>query len=347
MNPAREPGDPAEPLRWLLSAGGDAASASRKPLGHRDRVAGLLAESFHGLIVDDTGKGTCKRGRAELALHLVGDPVRVVELTLRADHVTAFRPQIERVATRAGWQLVDPDRGEILFPVPTEDSSGGKLRRTAAALLVVAAIGGAAWWIRSTDTSAPGRQRGAAAGRAAGSEARSPGMPRRIRIGEDPSSVWRPLSRQEYHSEMNRQQRLLAPDFRDIRAVTDMIIVRMAEIEFSATAGHGLYVDPAMLADVSRLQEMGIPSLPGYERLSRGGYRFSFRGQREADSRLGLFHPAYHSFVYGATPEPGHASRYGYALLGDTGEIHFSTNGRIPTAADPIVTDSAAPKLPE
>jgi hypothetical protein len=359
MTDSSVPDDTADTLRWLLSPGGDNASASRKPLGNRDTVVGLLAESLPRLTVDDAGKGTFKRGRAQLIVQLVGDPVRAIELMLRAEHVTAFRPPLERVALKAGWQLVDPDRGEILFPVPKEDSSGSTIGRAAVALLTIAAIAGVVWWISlgpTDDNSVAGlaRRQRAAAAAAAAPATPSPGMPPTGSIAAGPGGV-PTISPEELVAqiqqvgEIMRRQRSLAPAFRGMRVVNEMLTVSSAEFQFSASAGNGLFVDPVVLANLSKNPGgRGIPGLPvQFAELSRGGYRFSFSGRSEGKPFFEEFRPSYQSFVYVATPEPGETSRYSFALFSDTGRIHYSTDGRTPTATDPSVTDSVAVEAPE
>jgi hypothetical protein len=141
----------------------------------------------------------------------------------------------------------------------------------------------------------------------------------------------------------------LAPEFRQMRVVHELMMIRSVEIQFQASIGNGHYVDPALLAASPDRAPMPGLSLPAEFALpSRGGYRFEFSGDREGRAFMEEFNPAYASFVYVATPEPGQSEHeYTFALYSDTGRIHYATDGRVPTPQDPSVTDRVAAEAPE
>ena len=104
--------------RLLFIARSDAGAFRGGPLGEREKVASQLSELLPRLTFNDAGTGTFTRGTAELTVQIVGEPVSAIEMTLRPEHTNAFMPPLERVATRTGWQLLDADRSEVIFPVP-------------------------------------------------------------------------------------------------------------------------------------------------------------------------------------------------------------------------------------
>ena len=84
----------------------------------------------------------------------------------------------------------------------------------------------------------------------------------------------------------------------------------------------------------------GVPVLPeAFAAAERGGYRFAFTGYDEGPAALPQFKPAYDSFIFVAWPESGQT--HTFALRSDTGHIHYTTDGRSPTATDPTVVDTA------
>ncbi len=147
--------------------------------------------------------------------------------------------------------------------------------------------------------------------------------------------------------EIMRQQRTLAPEFRGVRVVTELLMVRTAEFSFQASMGNGQYIDPARLADGATVPaDVGLP--PQYAAPSRGGYRFTFTGIGEPGKPLfEELSPSYHEFAYVAAPEPGESSAYRFAFLSRSGKIHYTKDGRIPTDGDPTVTDSVVAEAPK
>lgn len=349
--------------RLLFSARSDAGSFRGGPLGNREEVAGQLSELLPRLTFTDAGAGTFKRGEAELTVQLVGDPVSAIEMTLRPEHVDAFRPPLERVATRTGWQLLDADRSEVIFPPPTAPQtapSGGStvLRWAFVALLTVGGVAGGAWWtfVGSTEymlVPTPSRMAGSggASSRASMPSAGEPGgVPELAGFPEGvPRSVEEFAAQAQQIGEIVARQRRLAPEFRGMRVINEMMMVDQAEVEFRASIGNGHYVDPAKLTDHSSLPPgFGIRTLPPqFAQTSRGGYLFSFSGEGKGETFAGdAYGTAYSSYVYLAAPEPGQASPYAFALRSETGKIHYTTDGRIPTDADPAVTDRVATEAP-
>lgn len=325
--------------RWLLRARDDHATLGRRPLGEREQVAALLAETLPRLAFDGGGKGIYARGKAELRLQLAGRPVTAVELTMRAEHVGAFRPALERIATKAGWQLFDPDRGEVVFPVesapPSRSPDGGRgtLPWVFAALLAGAGIAGWNGWIPI------GSGNGAAA-RLSGAASEEPETPL---LPEGPKSPEAIAAQAQLLAEFLRRQQSVSPEFLRMQVVNEMLMIGAAEKQFRAAAGR--YVDPAMLADRSVGRPGGVPFLPAaFVAPSRGGYRFTFSGDDEGEGLLPQFRPAYASFAYVASPEPGERGGHTFALLSETGLIHYTTDGRVPTADDPSVTAAGEAK---
>ena len=348
--------------RLLFIARSDAGAFRGGPLGTREEVASQLSELLPRLTFNDAGMGTFTRGTAELTVQLVSDPVSAIEMTLRPEHMEAFRPPLERVATRTGWQLLDADRSEVIFPLPTAPAaapSGGSsvLRWALVALLTVGGVAGGAWWtfVGSTEyllVPAPSRMAGSggAAPRASMPSLDAPGG-----IGElagfpegVPRSVEEFAAQAQQIGEIVARQRRMAPEFRGMRVVNEMMMVDQAEVQFQASVGNGLYVDPAELTDHSSLPpDFGIMTLPPqFAQPSRGGYRFSFSGENTGKPFSDAYGPAYHRYVYLAQPEPGQTSPYAFALRSETGKIHYTTDGRIPTEADPAVTDRVAAEAP-
>lgn len=361
QRPQRAVSENTDFQRLLLIARDDDASFRGRPLGARDTVASLLTGLLPRLTFATSGTGTAKRGEAELTVQLVGDPVSAIELTLRPEHLNAFRPPLERVAARAGWQLLDADRGEVLFPVQravasTAPSGAAQvLRWSLAALLMVASVAGGAWWtfVGSTDymiVPAPGRMPGSAASAVPRSAGATGGVPELTGFPEGiPGSVEEFAAQAQRIGELVARRRALAPQFRSMRVVNELMMINAAEVQFQALFGNGRYVDPAMLAGHSKGPPgLEVPTLPAeFATPSRGGYRFSFSGSGEGTTFSDAYKPAYAEFVYLASPEPGETSQYAFALRSETGKIHYTTDGRIPTETDPSVTDRVATDAPE
>jgi hypothetical protein len=349
--------------RLLFIARSDSGSFRGEILGQREKVASQLSELLPRLTFTDEGAGTFKRGEAELTVQLVGDPVSAIEMTLRPEHMDAFRPPLERVATRTGWQILDADRSVVIFPppaaAPAAPSGGSTAMRWAfVALLAIGGVAGGAWWtfVGSTEymlVPSPSRMGGSGVSAARGSMP-SPdapgGVPELTGFPEGvPRSVEEFAAQAQQIGEVIARQRRLAPEFRGSRVVNEMMMVDSAEIQFQASLGNGNYVDPALLADASKVPPgFGFQPLPPqFATPSRGGYRFSFTGQNESKTFADEYSPAYTRYVYLASPEPGTPSQYAFALLSHTGKIHYTTDGRIPTEADPAVTDKVAADAPE
>lgn len=347
-------------IRWLLTARDGAFS--RGPLGSREQVTAILAESVPRFTFDPRGDATSRRGSAVLTLRIVGEPVTAIELTLRAVHAAAFRGPLEHLAARANWQLVDPDRREVLFPVPQSVDAGGARRLTRpalAAIVAAAAIAVAAGW-----TPLSGRafwQSGSRAERATTTQRTTglvPGLaasPANVSAaaGAGTQPLAQPMTVEEFTAqarvvgEIIRQQRTLASQFRGMRVVSEMLMVRMAEFSFQASMGNGQYIDPARLADGATVPaDAGLP--PQYAAPSRGGYHFTFTGIGEPGKPFfEHLSPSYYEFAYVAVPDSAESSPYTFALLSKSGKIHYREDGRTPTEGDPSVTDTVAAEAPK
>ena len=359
MTSTAAPGTAIELQRWLLRAR-DESSLGRRPLGEREAVATALGESLPRLTFDASGKGTYTRGKAELIVQLVGRPVTAVELTMRAEHVSAFRPALERITTKGGWQLFDPDRSEVIFPPEPVSShrepGGGRgvLWWAIPTVGVLAAIGWAGGWIpvrssghAATQSGSPAASESAAvvqkalenmlSGAAAGSSgpAASPQDAQRAAAAL--------VAQVQIVGEFLRRSKMVSAEFRTRQVVNEMIMIGVAETAFQMTAGGGRFVDPAALADRAiNPPGKGLPVLPeAFAVTERGGYRFVFTGYDEGPAVLPEFKPAYASFVYVAWPQSAQAGPHTFALHSDTGRIHYTTDGRSPTPNDPSVTDAA------
>jgi hypothetical protein len=362
-----------ESIRWLLTARDDNAGLGRNALGSRDKVAATLSEFLPRLTMDAVGTGVFKRGSAELTIHLVGDPVRTVELTLDPAHLAVLRPPLERVAEKAGWQLLDPDRHEILFPVPVvvkESWGSGGTLWFAAAVVIMALFAAAARWA-SSGSNPPGRGIASASGQQAAQPASSAerltpqmileaartgrplpaaaaGVPGGAGMPGGPGSIDDVLAQARRAAMVMNLQRKLAPQFRGHQAVLEMLLIQQAEAEFQVMAD-GQFVDPARLAGqpIPAGVEMP-PMLPAqFAAPSRGGYRFFFTGRSPRKPLWDVFGQAFDGFVYVAQPEPGNPSPYTFALHSQSWKVHYATNGQIPTESDPAVTDSVAEAAPE
>jgi len=309
----------ANDFRRLLFTARDGARG--EPLGTRDAVAALLTEMLPRLTFTSPGTATLTRGQAELAIQLVGEPVSVIELSLTPAHTDVFRLSLERLATRTGWRVKDVDRGEVLFPVRTQErSSNLKHHMRGWRLLAGAAVPviGLASWIF---TSRPASE---------------------LTAGPQKSPMMEAAAQAQAREVVDFMVRrgALAPEFRDLKVVHELLMIGSAEQQFQVSVGDGRYVDPAMLADRNKVPvAMGGMALPAeFALASRGGYRFVFTGEDEGPTFAIAFQPAYSSFVYLAVPETGESGPYSFALTSQTGRVHWA-KGRAPTASDPAVTD--------
>jgi hypothetical protein len=323
-----EDAGPANDFRRLLLTARD--SARGEPLGNREAIAALLTEMLLRLTFTAPGSATLTRGQAELAVQLVGEPVTAIELILRPAHTDVFRLSLERIATRTGWRIVDVDRGEVLFPAPSRaasSSSNVKHHMRGWRLIAGTALPviGLASWIFS---SRPASQFTASPQKSPMVEAAAEAQAREV-------------------LDFIARRGALAPEFRDLKVVHDLLMIGAAEQQFQVSVGNGHYVHPAMLADRNKVPSaMGGMALPGEFALpSRGGYRFAFTGEGEGSTFAIAFQPAYSSFVYLAVPETGESQPYSFALMSQTGRVHWAS-GRAPTASDPAVTDQEPRNTP-
>jgi hypothetical protein len=307
-------------FRRLLLTARDGARG--EPLGNRDTVAALLSEMLPRLTFTSPTVATLSRGQAELGVQLVGEPVSAIELSVSPAHTDVFRLSLERIATRTGWRIVDVDRGEALFPVvKQEPSSNLGIHMRGWRLLAGTALPviGLTWWIF---TSRPASELTASPQKSPMLEAAAESQAREVLY-------------------FIARRGALAPEFRDLKVVHELLIIGAAEQQFQVSVGNGRYVDPAMLADRNKVPSgMGGMALPAeFAQSSRGGYRFTFVGEDEGPTFSIAFQPAYSSFVYLAVPETGESRPYSFALMSQTGRVHWAT-GRAPTASDPAVTDT-------
>jgi len=307
-------------FRRLLLTARDGARGG--PLGDRDSVVALLTEMLPRLTFEAPGAATLTRGQAKLAAQLVGEPVTAIELSLTPAHTDVFRLSLERIATRTGWRVTDVDRGEVLFPVPQTQTSSSNLkhhmrgwRLLAGTAVPVIAL---ASWIF---TSRPASELTAGPQKSPMIEAAAQAQAREV-------------------VDFIARRGALAPEFRDLKIVHELLMIGAAEQHFQVSIGDGRYVDPAMLADRNKVsvQMEGIALPAEFAQPSRGGYRFRFTGEDEGPTFSIAFQPAYSSFVYLAVPETGESRPYSFALMSQTGRVHWA-KGRSPTASDPAVTD--------
>jgi hypothetical protein len=311
----------ANDFRRLLLTARDGARG--EPLGDRDTIAVLLAEMLPRLTFTSPGTGALTRGQAQLTVQLVSEPVTAIELSLTPAHTDVFRLSLERIATRTGWRILDVDRGEVLFPAPAQASASSSnltLHMRGWRLLAGTAVPviGLAWWIFA---SRPASELSASPQTSPMVEAAARAQAREV-------------------VDFIARRGALAPEFRDLKVVHELLMIGSAEQQFQVSVGNGRYVNPAMLADRNKVPtEMGGIALPADFALpSRGGYRFLFTGEGEGPTFAIAFQPAYSSFVYLAVPETGESRPYSFALMSQTGRVHWA-KGRTPTANDPAVTD--------
>jgi hypothetical protein len=351
-------GTAIELRRWLLRTR-DEGSLGRRPLGEREAVAAVLGDCLPRLAFDAAGKGVYTRGKAELMVQLVGRPVMAVELTMRAEQAGAFRPALERITTIGGWQLFDPDRGEVVFPpepVGGRDGSGGgraALKWAVPLVVTVALVAWAGGWI-------PGRSKAQTARAAAPAGTRDVAAAQKMlenmlssMTAVDGAQPAAPVEAEHAASavimqvqmvgEFLRRNKLVAPEFRTMQVVNELTMISVAETAFQMTTGGGHFVDPATLANRTlNPPGRGIPVLPEtFAASERGGYRFAFTGYDELPSGTGTLKPLYKSYLYVAWPLSDEPGTYTFALRGDTGHIHYTTDGRSPAATDPKVVESA------
>jgi hypothetical protein len=131
-----------------------------------------------------------------------------------------------------------------------------------------------------------------------------------------------------------QRESLLAPEFRSMRVVHELLLVSEAT-RIPWGAGPAGYIDPALMAQ----PEIGQGALPDvFAESPRGGYRFDFIGRDPAISYESSVTP-YRSFVYIAWPESEAVGQYTFALHSADRRIHYTSENRIPSTLDPTVTD--------
>ena len=152
------------------------------------------------------------------------------------------------------------------------------------------------------------------------------------------------LDQAEAMSAVMARQRALAPQFKNMQVVHELMMINSAELRFQASVGNGRYVDPAMLVmDPSNQGLEGIRILPpSFIAEARGGYRFEFIGSGKGETFFEEFNPGYSSYVYVAYPESDAVGPYTFALVSETARVHYRTDGRVPDGFDASVTDSVA-----
>ena len=143
-------------------------------------------------------------------------------------------------------------------------------------------------------------------------------------------------------SAASQRQHLVAPEFRGLRVIHEMLMVADAEENSRGPQG---YPDPVTMSGGERLFGHGLPKEFG--ETSRGGYRFDFIGKEaasvfhevddESENRAPI--PRYVSYVYVATPESDATGPYTFALHSEDGLIHYTKDGRTPSVLDPSVSD--------
>jgi hypothetical protein len=140
---------------------------------------------------------------------------------------------------------------------------------------------------------------------------------------------------QRYVDGFWQRESLLAPQFRSMRVVHELMVVSAAtQIPWGSGSSTG-YIDPALMA----VPEIGAGALPEvFAESPRGGYRFDFVGRDAAIGYETAVTP-YRSFVYVAWPESEAVGQYTFALHSADRKVHYTTEDRIPSALDPTVTD--------
>ncbi len=140
---------------------------------------------------------------------------------------------------------------------------------------------------------------------------------------------------QRYVDGFWQRESLLAPQFRSMRVVHELLLVSKASESPWGLGSNGGYIDPALMGD----PEIGQGALPEvFAESPRGGYRFDFIGRDQAVSYETSVTP-YRSFVYVAWPESEAVGQYTFALHSTDRKIHYTTEDRVPSTLDPTVTD--------
>ena len=137
----------------------------------------------------------------------------------------------------------------------------------------------------------------------------------------------------------------LAPEFRDLKVVHELLMVGSAEQQFQVSVGDGRYVNPAMLADRNK-----VPLAHGSCRRCRRSSRprraaaidSCSRAKDEGPTFAIAFQPAYSSFVYLAVPETGESAPVFVRVARARPGVSTGRRDGAPTANDPTVTDQRA-----
>jgi hypothetical protein len=194
--------------------------------------------------------------------------------------------------------------------------------RWAVTVLLVLSLAASVWWARTgaDEYTGPPTSREEAVARVLGSSESVTGF-------------------QRYLDGFRQRERLLAAEFRSLRAVHELLIVsEVIKGPRGQRLGDGRYIDPGVLAD----PVIGEGILPEMFAVSpRGGYEFTFVG-REPTIRYEADIIPFRSFVYIASPESDVVGQYTFALYSEDGQIHYTAEARIPTTLDPTVTDGVA-----
>jgi hypothetical protein len=185
-------------------------------------------------------------------------------------------------------------------------------------VLFVVALVGSVWWARTgaDEYTAPPKSPEEAIQRVLGSSENFTAFQRYV------DGFW-------------QRESLLAPEFRSIRVVHELMLVSAATESPWGVGSGGGYIDPALMGT----PEIGQGALPEvFAESPRGGYRFDFVGRDPSVSYETSVTP-YRSFVYVAWPESEAVGPYTFALHSTDRKIHYTTEDRVPSTLDPTVTD--------
>ena len=142
-------------------------------------------------------------------------------------------------------------------------------------------------------------------------------------------------------SRFAERESMLAPEFRSMRVVHELLIISdlYAGVGGQRLGDAGGYIDPGVMADPT----IGGGRLPDvFMESPRAGYNFDFIGSNPTIRYQADIIP-YRSFVYIASPESDAVSPYTFALYSEDSQVHYTTEARVPTMLDPVVTDGAVP----
>jgi hypothetical protein len=204
----------------------------------------------------------------------------------------------------------------------TDDITSLVLRWAGRVVLVVA-IAGSVWWARTgaDEYTGPPKSREEALARALGSSENVSASDRYV------DGFW-------------RRQDMVAPGFRSMRVVHELLLVNeVVEGPRWHLPGGCCYIDPAQLAD----PVIGAGALPAvFAEPERAGYRFEFIGRNATVAYQTTVTP-YQSYVYIAWPQADGVGPYVFALHSDDKQVHYTTEWRVPSLLDPAVTDGVTP----